>query len=142
VSFLDSHTKNISMESASDGPDEDIIIRKGIQLSSSASKDPCTIVPSGSSTPTARSVRALQPDDASGQWRFSQCFGDKSEEAAEICDGTMTTICEYEYLYKSESFRVGDIISAVEFDRTGEFLASGDRAGRVVLFRRNHTVPL
>ena len=30
-----------------------------------------------------------------------------------------------------------DIISTVEFDQTGDFLASGDRAGRVVLFRRN-----
>ncbi len=31
-----------------------------------------------------------------------------------------------------------DVISAVEFDRTGEHLATGDRGGRVVLFERIH----
>lgn len=29
-----------------------------------------------------------------------------------------------------------DIISAIEFDETGNFLATGDRGGRVVLFER------
>ena len=29
-----------------------------------------------------------------------------------------------------------DIISAVEFDHTGDFLATGDQGGRVVLFER------
>lgn len=29
-----------------------------------------------------------------------------------------------------------DIISAIEFDRTGQHLATGDRGGRVVLFER------
>lgn len=29
-----------------------------------------------------------------------------------------------------------DIISAIEFDRTGDYLATGDRGGRVVLFER------
>lgn len=31
---------------------------------------------------------------------------------------------------------VVDIISAIEFDKTGEHLATGDRGGRVVLFER------
>jgi serine/threonine-protein phosphatase 2A regulatory subunit B len=31
-----------------------------------------------------------------------------------------------------------DIISAVSFDATGNFLATGDKGGRVVLFERNH----
>ena len=35
---------------------------------------------------------------------------------------------------------LADIISAIQFDKTGDFLASGDRAGRVVLFERNHSV--
>lgn len=29
-----------------------------------------------------------------------------------------------------------DIISAIEFDKTGDHLATGDRGGRVVLFER------
>lgn len=69
------------METASDGgphdDDRDITIRKGIPVT------PAT------STPTARSLRDLHASDdaATGQWRFSQCFGDKSEDA-EISDGT------------------------------------------------------
>jgi serine/threonine-protein phosphatase 2A regulatory subunit B len=35
---------------------------------------------------------------------------------------------------------LADIISAVEFDETGNYLVTGDRGGRVVLFERNHTV--
>ena len=30
----------------------------------------------------------------------------------------------------------GDILSAVEFDPTGEFLATGDKGGQVCIFRR------
>lgn len=32
-----------------------------------------------------------------------------------------------------------DIISAIEFDATGDHLATGDRGGRVVLFERTDT---
>ena len=32
---------------------------------------------------------------------------------------------------------VADIISAVEFNHDGEYLATGDKGGRVVLFERN-----
>ena len=35
-----------------------------------------------------------------------------------------------------------DIISTVEFDHTGNYLATGDKGGRVVLFERNETVGL
>lgn len=35
-----------------------------------------------------------------------------------------------------------DIISTVEFDHTGNYLATGDKGGRVVLFERNETVPI
>jgi len=33
-----------------------------------------------------------------------------------------------------------DIISTVEFDSTGNYLATGDKGGRVVLFERNESV--
>ena len=33
-----------------------------------------------------------------------------------------------------------DIISTVEFDHTGNYLATGDKGGRVVLFERNESV--
>lgn len=33
-----------------------------------------------------------------------------------------------------------DIISTVEFDHTGDYLATGDKGGRVVLFERNNQV--
>jgi len=37
---------------------------------------------------------------------------------------------------------VADIISTVEFDQTGNYLATGDKGGRVVLFERNEGVRL
>ncbi|KAF7319992.1 Protein phosphatase PP2A regulatory subunit B [Mycena kentingensis (nom. inval.)] len=56
--------------------------------------------------------------DDNGGWRFAQAFGDKGE---------------------IEEITEADIISAVEFDSTGNFLATGDKGGRVVLFERNLT---
>ncbi|OBA23146.1 protein phosphatase PP2A regulatory subunit B [Metschnikowia bicuspidata var. bicuspidata NRRL YB-4993] len=50
------------------------------------------------------------------KWKFSQCFGDKGD---------------------IENITEADIISTVEFDSTGQFLATGDKGGRVVLFERN-----
>jgi serine/threonine-protein phosphatase 2A regulatory subunit B len=35
---------------------------------------------------------------------------------------------------------LADIISTVEFDHTGDYLATGDKGGRVVLFERNEQV--
>jgi serine/threonine-protein phosphatase 2A regulatory subunit B len=48
-------------------------------------------------------------------WKFGQVFGDKTavEDVADV-----------------------DIVSAIEFDQSGDFLAAGDRGGRVVLFER------
>ncbi|KLO12702.1 protein phosphatase 2A regulatory subunit PR55 [Schizopora paradoxa] len=54
----------------------------------------------------------------SGGWRFAQCFGDKGEV---------------------EDITEADIISTVEFDSTGNYLATGDKGGRVVLFERNES---
>ncbi|KAG1456024.1 hypothetical protein G6F56_006929 [Rhizopus delemar] len=51
-------------------------------------------------------------------WRFAQCFGDKGD---------------------SDDITEADIISAVEFDHTGDYLATGDKGGRVVLFERNES---
>lgn len=36
-----------------------------------------------------------------------------------------------------EDITEADIISTVEFDHTGDYLATGDKGGRVVLFERN-----
>lgn len=38
------------------------------------------------------------------------------------------------------NLNIADIISTVEFDHTGNYLATGDKGGRVVLFERNETV--
>lgn len=58
-------------------------------------------------------------DEGSSQhWKFAQCFGDKGD---------------------IEDITEADIISTVEFDHTGDYLASGDKGGRVVLFERNHS---
>ncbi|KAI8826999.1 protein phosphatase 2A regulatory subunit PR55 [Fimicolochytrium jonesii] len=54
--------------------------------------------------------------DPDNGWRFAQCFGDKGDV---------------------EDVTEADIISAVEFDTSGDFLATGDKGGRIVLFERN-----
>ncbi|KAF9170526.1 protein phosphatase 2A regulatory subunit cdc55 [Mortierella sp. AD010] len=54
--------------------------------------------------------------ETENSWKFAQCFGDKGEV---------------------EDITEADIISTVEFDHTGDYLATGDKGGRVVLFERN-----
>ncbi|KAF9329634.1 protein phosphatase 2A regulatory subunit cdc55 [Podila minutissima] len=54
--------------------------------------------------------------EGENSWKFAQCFGDKGEV---------------------EDITEADIISTVEFDHTGDYLATGDKGGRVVLFERN-----
>jgi len=63
----------------------------------------------------ANSARRVPDASGTHDWDFTQCFGDKSD---------LDNITE------------GDVISAVEFDTTGDYLATGDRGGRVVLFKR------
>jgi len=41
-----------------------------------------------------------------------------------------------------EDIQEADIISAIEFDRDGMHLATGDRGGRVVLFERTPLAPV
>ncbi|XP_024026859.1 serine/threonine protein phosphatase 2A 55 kDa regulatory subunit B beta isoform isoform X1 [Morus notabilis] len=55
------------------------------------------------------------------EWKFSQVFGERTagEEVQEV-----------------------DIISAIEFDTSGDYLATGDRGGRVVLFERTDSKDL
>lgn len=38
------------------------------------------------------------------------------------------------------NFHTVDVITAVEFDETGNYLATGDKGGRVVLFERGDKV--
>lgn len=60
----------------------------------------------------------VEGDTAVPTWKFTQCFGDKGDV---------------------EDITEADIISTVEFDHTGNYLATGDKGGRVVLFERNET---
>ncbi|KAF3606722.1 hypothetical protein DY000_02045681 [Brassica cretica] len=66
----------------------------------------------------AASSAAASGPPPSLEWRFSQVFGERTagEEVHEV-----------------------DIISAIEFDKSGDHLATGDRGGRVVLFERTDT---
>ena len=62
----------------------------------------------------ARQARRKAASDMP-EWRFSQCFGEKDAD---------------------EEFSEADVLSAVEFDETGQFLATGDKGGRIVVFER------
>lgn len=73
----------------------------------------------------------------SGGWRFAQCFGDKGE-VEDITEGNASrSVPTADVLTIRPS---ADIISTVEFDSTGNYLATGDKGGRVVLFERNEMV--
>lgn len=61
----------------------------------------------------------VETEPGTPTWKFTQCFGDKGDV---------------------EDITEADIISTVEFDHTGNYLATGDKGGRVVLFERNETV--
>ncbi|XP_075640376.1 uncharacterized protein LOC142612141 [Castanea sativa] len=58
--------------------------------------------------------------------------------------GTCRSTCRNDVVFKFADVWLScnpevDIISAIEFDRTGDHLATGDRGGRVVLFERTDT---
>ena len=74
---------------------------------------------------------------SSGGWRFAQCFGDKGE-VEDITEGML--LLNILAPFRLVSVPSADIISTVEFDSTGNYLATGDKGGRVVLFERNEMV--
>lgn len=74
-----------------------------------------------------------------GQWLNveSRCFGDKGD-VEDITEGEHA--CAERAIAAAKYATKADIISTVEFDHTGNYLATGDKGGRVVLFERNETV--
>lgn len=82
----------------------------------------------------------MEDPSGSGGWRFAQCFGDKGE-VEDITEGSFllafSIVISVNYLHNRIT---ADIISTVEFDSTGNYLATGDKGGRVVLFERNEMV--
>lgn len=107
----------------------------------------------------------MEDPSSSGGWRFAQCFGDKGEVdditegtassdpmhhraslASLVADSCIFLLNNYSlylsmFLTFSSSYAItADIISTVEFDSTGNYLATGDKGGRVVLFERNEMV--
>jgi serine/threonine-protein phosphatase 2A regulatory subunit B len=89
---------------------------------------------------------ATMESDAQNSWRFAQCFGDKGE-VEDITEGKylVKVMRQVPLSFSIPSLRplttyLADIISTVEFDHTGDYLATGDKGGRVVLFERNEQV--
>lgn len=75
-------------------------------------------------------------------WKFAQCFGDKGD-SDDITDGKKKKRkrkSSTKHLTSLLFLLLADIISTVEFDQTGDYLATGDKGGRVVLFERNESV--
>ncbi|KAI9669115.1 MAG: protein phosphatase 2A regulatory subunit cdc55 [Alyxoria varia] len=68
---------------------------------------------------------------------LQKCFGDKGD-VEDITEGTPEPIPNSS-VTPLPNFLSTDIISTVEFDQTGNYLATGDKGGRVVLFERNDT---
>ncbi|KAL8918990.1 MAG: hypothetical protein Q9208_007040 [Pyrenodesmia sp. 3 TL-2023] len=74
----------------------------------------------GGTSPTWKFTHLTHYYEDPERWlnHLSRCFGDKGDV---------------------EDITEADIISTVEFDHTGNYLATGDKGGRVVLFERNET---
>ena len=95
--------------------------------------------------PSAPSSIMDQDASSSGGWRFAQCFGDKGE-VEDITEGASSEALRVPARATPPTERLvppprtADIISTVEFDSTGNYLATGDKGGRVVLFERNEMV--
>lgn len=68
-------------------------------------------------------------------WYFSQMKGTSDEEINEGYWLSRDSNGSEMRIWNS-----ADIISCLEFDHTGEFVATGDKGGRVVVFKRNHNV--
>jgi serine/threonine-protein phosphatase 2A regulatory subunit B len=64
------------------------------------------------------------------EWKFSQVFGEGNRPVDEVADGNTS------FLNKTDDIFLVDVVSAIEFDDTGEYIAVGDRGGRIVLFER------
>lgn len=66
--------------------------------------------------PVSRAAAMTMTESSSTlDWKFSQVFGERAP---------------------GEDFQDIDIISSIEFEKSGDYLAVGDRGGRVVLFER------
>ena len=72
-----------------------------------------------------------------------RCFGDKGD-VEDITEGSLPGTANASppngHGRADTNADPADIISTVEFDQTGNYLATGDKGGRVVLFERNETV--
>ncbi|KAH3765693.1 protein phosphatase 2A regulatory subunit PR55 [Pelomyxa schiedti] len=91
---------------------------------------PPSVTPPSSSTPSAASSSGgsktttggsggSTPAKAIMEWRLNQVFGGIENP--------------------NEPIPEADIVSAVQFDCTGEYLAAGDKGGRIVMFKRDDT---
>ncbi|XP_021316119.1 serine/threonine protein phosphatase 2A 55 kDa regulatory subunit B beta isoform isoform X1 [Sorghum bicolor] len=86
-----------------------------------------SVAPSPTTSPSPSGRREPQPPSRLlPQWKFSQVLGELPPAAADAHrDGAPRPQDDD-----------ADEISAIEFDGRGEYLAAGDNAGRVILFRR------
>ena len=70
-------------------------------------------------------------------WRLSQVFGGDGQPLEDIPEGNQTTFTQTYFIIFF--FILADIVSSVEFDETGDYLAAGDKGGRIVIFERSDT---
>ncbi|XP_058074052.1 serine/threonine protein phosphatase 2A 55 kDa regulatory subunit B beta isoform-like isoform X2 [Magnolia sinica] len=76
------------------------------------------------------------------EWKFSQVFGERTageevqEDDCKLKKSLVDSNLEMLVDLVNATHHTVDIISAIEFDKSGDHLATGDRGGRVVLFER------
>lgn len=84
---------------------------------------------------TPRAAAARPPSNARPARRFRRPFPPPIARNADVRLSRACSSFPFASLFTKKK-KTADIISAVEFDTSGEHLATGDRGGRVVLFER------
>lgn len=66
-------------------------------------------------------------------WKLSQAFGDKPrpEDLTDGANSHLLIIIVFSY-----RFPLADIVTALDFDSSGNFIASGDKGGRIRIYER------
>ena len=85
--------------------------------------------------PAGTSMDTSEPIEPGIEWKFSQVKGNIENEDSHT-EGDLL-ISSHVYVYS-----LADIISCVEFSHDGEYLATGDKGGRVVIFQRDQSVSI
>ncbi|KAK3686569.1 protein phosphatase 2A regulatory subunit cdc55 [Vermiconidia calcicola] len=110
---------------------ESVLPRPELLVEPTTSSEDDTVPDDSAGSRDSTSSSEYKPNRQGLSWKLLQCgYPDLTRHRLIACFGDKGDV---------EDITEADIISTVEFDQTGNYLATGDKGGRVVLFERNET---